>query len=747
MAADVGSIFSRDEVLGGMPARRASTLLYAIEARTALLSARARRAMANFETERTAAEHEQEFLSALAEGRDSVVATTIQELDRHADRWAGLIPAEPALRAEILRRIVDKYGLPVQATGVRAALGAGDPAVTTAYVERAGKPLAAAGAAPLSTRERLRWWRARASRRLESLPPFWLAFTLTLTETVGGGVLALPIALAGFGPVGATVLLIVFGVLNVLTLAALVESITRDGVMRYGSSFLGRLIGDYLGRPGLAIAIPTILVLDIVGFSVALIGFGTTVGGVTGMPVVLWAAALFMVVATILWRGKLDATVAVAVTVGAVNLALLLGISAIAFLNARPDAFAGSGTGLALDSSVLELIFGVALVAYFGHTSAGHSAKVVLARDPSGRHLLSGNIAAMLTAMVIYILFVFVVTGAVGANALVGYSGTALTPLAQRVGPIIDVLGTVYIVLAVGMSAVHLGLGVYNQMADVIASTPFARIGGRDGIRSAARIADFGLRAAPLLAVFVIVELLLVRGSISFTEPLSVVGTLTLPLLGGVFPMLILVAARRRGERLPGRVIGPLGWPVVAVAIGGVFLFGVLAFGLWIWTGPLQRVAALLVAGAIVALAVASWRRGAFHPRTIVEYRLESGPPDRGVLTIVSDGRSVPAMVNVDETTGRRRETASELVVNAPNRLRSITVDLPRDVAPELRLWVHAIGPDGTSSRLSAHVHVREGDEDVGLQVDDRNHSTMTLRGGDELAQLTISVAPGQAST
>ncbi len=88
---------------------------------------------------------------------------------------------------------------------------------------------------------------------------------------------------------------------------------------------------------------------------------------------------------------------------------LLLLISAIAFANARPDAFAtGVGTGIAFDASLLELIFGVALVAYFGHTSAGHAAKVVLARDPSGRHLLAGNVAAMLAAMVIYIVFVLV---------------------------------------------------------------------------------------------------------------------------------------------------------------------------------------------------------------------------------------------------------------------------------------------------------------------------------------------------
>ena len=746
MSADAGAIFSRDEVLGGMPARRASTLLYAIEARTALLSARARRAMARFETERTTAEHEQEFLSALGDGRDLPATTTIQELDRHADRWAGLVPLEPALRAELLRRVVDKYGLPLQATNVRSALGAGDPAVAAAYLLRTGISLDVAGTVPLTTRERLRWWRARASRQLESLPPFWMAFVLTLTETVGGGVLALPIAFAGFGPVGATALLIVFGVLNILTIAALVEAITRDGEMRYGDAFLGRLIGDYLGRPGLAISIPTVLLLDVVGFSVALIGFGTTVGGVTGMPAVIWVAALFVVVAGILWRGTLNATVAVAVAVGSINLFLLLAISALALVKARPDAFAGSGAGLTLDASVLELVFGVALVAYFGHTSAGHAAKVVLARDPTGRHLLSGNIAAMLMAMVIYIVFVLVVTAAVGSTALSGYHGTALTPLAAAVGPSIDVLGTAYIVLGVGLSAVHLGLGLYNQMADVVAATPLGRLERTDA-RGFGHAADFAVRAAPLAAIFVVVEVLLARGSISFTEPLNVVGTLTLPLLGGVLPMLIIVAARRRGERMPGRMIRPLGSPFVAIAIGGIFLFGVVVYGLWIWDQPIERTAALIVGAAIVALALVSWRRGAFQARTVVEYRVDVGPPDRGVLTVVSNGRIVPATVDIEETTGRRRETVQELVINAPNRLRSLTVELPRGVAPELRLWVHAIGPDGTSASTPADIRIRDGTDEVGVPIGEGSHPTIRLRGGDEPAQLTISVAPGQASS
>jgi hypothetical protein len=152
-------------------------------------------------------------------------------------------------------------------------------------------------------------------------------------------------------------------------------------------------------------------------------------------------------------------------------------------------------------------------------------------------------------------------------------------------------------------------------------------------------------------------------------------------------------------------------------------------------------------AGASVALAVVSWQRGAFRPRTNVEYRVELGPPDHGVLSIVSDGRGVPSAVDLDETTGRRHETVGELVINAPNRLRSITVDLPAGVAPELRLWVHAIGPDGRSTSTPTDVRIHEGSDEEGVvAVGERSHS-IRLRGGDETARLTISVAPGQAST
>jgi len=736
MAADEAPAFSRESVLGGLPARRASTLLFAIENRTALLVSRARHAMARFETERTAADREQSFLAALAGGRTPLAKLRIQDLDRHATGWADLVPPDPALRAAVLGRIVEKYGLPGPAHELRTVLGATDPAVAEAYQRQSGHQLVVTATGSLPARERLRWLRAGVSRRLESLPPFWLAYALTLTETVGGGVLALPIAFARFGPLGAAVVLAFFGLVNTLTVAALVESITRDGNMRYGNAFFGRLVGDYLGRPGILVAVPALFALDAVGFLVALVGFGTTIGGATGLPTTACAALLFVVVLVVLWRGAFDATVALAVAVGLINLGLIILITILALGAATGGpSFPAAQAGLAIDASLLEVMFGVALVAYFGHTSAGHAAKVVLARDPSGRHLMAGNVAAILTAMVVYIGFVLAVTAAVGPGALDGYQGTALTPLAARIGPVIDAFGTVYVTLGVGLSAIYLGLGIFNQMIEVIAATPL--MGARSDL--AARLVGFAIRAAPLVAIFIAVEALLSANVISFTEPLNLVGTITLPLLGGLFPMLLLVASRQRGERLPGRVIGALGWRVTAVLIGALYLASLIAFGLWIWHEPLERLAALATAGAMIALALVTWRRGAFAPRTVVEYRVEAGPPAYGVLSLLSGGRPLSAEIGLGETTGDRSLTAAEAIINAPNRLRTITIALPARAARELELWIHAISPDGTSTPAASALELASDGQVQALSVDGRTDAPLVVPGTGEAVLLTIS--------
>jgi len=716
MAAE-GFGFSRDELLKGLPARRASTLLFAIESRTALLVARDRRAMATFETDTTEAEKEGAFMAALAEGRRPPLRPTIQDLDRHAADWADLLPPDVEGRAAVLRQFADKYGLPAQASSVRRIVGASDAGLAAAFERQAGVSLDSLAGGPLSLRERWRWWRSRSAARIEDLPPAWLALALTLTETVGGGILALPIAFAGLGVWAATALLIIFGLVNVLTVAALVEGITRNGNMRYGSSYFGRLVGDYLGRPGNAVLTPALFLLNAVGFVVALVGFGSTLAGATGLPIGAWAALLFAVNLVYLWRGSFNATVASALTIGVVNIALITTISLLALAHARPGASAFPTVTLdevALDPSVLELVFGVALMAYFGHTSAGNAAKVVLARDPSGRSLLWGNVGAMLAAMALYVLAVVAIGLALGQDELTGYAGTAITPLAAKVGPIVNVLGSVYVVLAVGLGSIYLSLSLFNQMAELVPSMSARAVVGAS-VRS--RIPGFVTRAAPIALIFLAVESLIALGSISFTGPLSVVGTVTLPLLGGIFPMLMLVAARSKGDRIPGRVISFIGAPMVVATTIGVFFLAELSYGLFIWTGPIERIAAIAVAALIPVVWLVTWRRGAFRRRTVIELRREPGPPERGILTVTAIGRQLPAELILADDGGARRAVAASITIADPEAVRSASVILPAEITGELKVWAHSITHDGDSTAIPCRVSATGGSRPVDLTL------------------------------
>jgi len=81
------------------------------------------------------------------------------------------------------------------------------------------------------------------------------------------------------------------------------------------------------------------------------------------------------------------------------------------------------------------------------------------------------------------------------------------------------------------------------------------------------------------------------------------------------------------------------------------------------------------------------------------------------------------------------------------NRIRRGTVDLPVDVAPEVSLWVHSVGPDGDSTRTPVDVRVHGGSTDTAFRVADAAMSAFAVGTGTDPARLTISLAPGTASS
>src|SRR5215470_7616583 len=143
MAPDETNPFpGREELLAGLPARRADTLLFVIESRTAHLLARSRRAITPFAIEADDDENELEFFEAFSQGRDPPITPAIQDLERHSGQWAPLVARNPQVRAAVAHRLGKKYRFTRRDTpGIRRALALDDPEVSQAYRRLYHQPL------------------------------------------------------------------------------------------------------------------------------------------------------------------------------------------------------------------------------------------------------------------------------------------------------------------------------------------------------------------------------------------------------------------------------------------------------------------------------------------------------------------------------------------------------------------------------------------------------------------------------
>lgn len=733
-------MFSREALLGGgLPARRASTILFAIESRTAALVRSNRVNRAAYVGEHTVAEREQEFLAALAAGRQSA-PVRIQDIEAHADGWADLLPGGADVRAVIARMLGSKYRFTKPLVpGIRAALGLDDPSVSEAFERQHGTPLTSIYAVRLTRTEQLRWFRARVARRFETLPPFWIAYFLALTETIGEGILIVPVAMAGIGPLPAVILLIILGLVNVITLASLAEAVTRNGSMRYGTAYFGRLVGELLGPAaslGQSIALG---VFNVVVLFAYFLGFASVFTGATGIPEGVWVALLFAINVFFLRKESLDDTIASAIVIGVINLGLVGLITLVAATRIEATNLTYTDVpvlnGHPPDAATVGLIFGVVLVAFFGHTSVANASKLILTRDPSGRSLLWGNVCALGTVIVLYCLAVVAVIGAVGPG-LVETRGTAITPLAAAVGPVVNVLGSIYVVLAIGIGSIYVTLGTYNQVVELLRSP--GRKGDLIERLGANRRTRLVIGLMPALAVVLVLEAALLLDVDWFAGPIGYVGVLAVPLVGGVFPMLLVAAARRKGEYVPGRVIRLLGRPIVVVVVTALFLTGVFAHGLVIWESPAARGAAIVVGVASIALVVRLALTGRFRSRSIIEVRVD----DRGTaaLNVTSDGK--PVVVDHPLATDRAGRVPEPL-----------TVELEPGGARELRIWGHRVTADGWSATMPVSVRVLQAPGRAGAgepfvpmaAVDASTDDPLLLPLGDQQVTVTVRLHPADS--
>jgi amino acid permease len=727
-SAETGFL-SREELMGGLHAKRASTLLFAIEASTAQ-SVLQSRVTARFAGEKVAEAKERAFLNALSQGRDLPIQPTIQDLERHAGEWAPLVSPEPALRAVVAYLLSQKH-IFTHATvpNLRKALSLDDEAVKQNFETRYGFPLADIYAPEISRFERLRWVWSGIAYRIDHLPPFWSVFAMTLTEAVGASILALPIALAGMGALAGILLVIGLGLVNILTIAALSESVVRNGNLRYGSAYFGRLITDFLGGAGYSVLIVTFLLLNVTVFIVYGVGVSKTLADITGVPAFIWPLPLFLIDFYFLIRQSYSATIASNLVIGGFNLVLILLMALLAFPHLRPEnLFAVNLPGLggrSFDPASLSLVFGVVLWTYFGYTSPVGSARQALRGDPSGRSLIWGAIAAVVVAIAFNVVWLIGVSGTITPATLAAETGTGLTPLAEQAGPLINVFGLIFVVLSMGMGMISYSLSIFSQVDEWLsewhpkespAGTSLSAWARQVSSTSTGR---FVIGVAPVVILFVVTALLLLTGQESFAGPLSFLGTLAVPLLVGIFPVLLLAAGRQKGEYVPAAFFEWLGNPVVLVILYVLFLATIFIHGLVIWQDPFQRFAAVIAGIIILGMTFLVMRRGAFTPRAVLEVRVEQTPQEEATFTLTSSGKPMPADVQLHYQDGEKALHTSGAELENFSLLRSATFELPLHRARELKVWLHVVTRQGHSQRLFAHVQVRNGTATRQVAVDD----------------------------
>ena len=223
---------------------------------------------------------------------------------------------------------------------------------------------------------------------------------------------------------------------------------------------------DYLGRVGSLALSALLFVFCLLGLPVFYVGFGETLEHATGLSAAVWIALLFAVGVFYLRRESLNATVTTAMAIGAVNLLLIVSLSLLALAHVETDNLLHAELpltgGRALDGSLVAAVFGVALFAYFGHTTVAICGGLVLRRDPGGASLVRGCAAAQTTAVVLYCFFVVAANGALAPEALVDEAGTVLSPLADEIGLAATLLGSTFVVLALGIGSLYVVLDLFE---------------------------------------------------------------------------------------------------------------------------------------------------------------------------------------------------------------------------------------------------------------------------------------------
>ena len=111
---------------------------------------------------------------------------------------------------------------------------------------------------------------------------------------------------------------------------------------------------------------------------------------------------------------------------------------------------------------------------------------------------------------------------------------------------------------------------------------------------------------------------------------------------------------------------------------------------------------AAVAAGLILVVIWLAWRRGSFRPRSVIEVRREAS--GTGMLTVTVSGCPADTSIRVAEDGSQREIRGSERRLNRFDAVRWASFQLPRSDTRQLKVWVHAVTPEGDSEPIAATV-------------------------------------------
>jgi hypothetical protein len=265
-------------------------------------------------------------------------------------------------------------------------------------------------------------------------------------------------------------------------------------------------------------------------------------------------------------------------------------------------------------------------------------------------------------------------------------------------GPAVHVLGGLFAVLAMGLGSIAMSLALFYHVHEWLPGEATERMRFASGI-------------LPVVALFGLVEWLLLTDRASFTGAIGFVNSVTGPALSGIFPILLLAASRRTGDYVPGTIWGFLNHPFVAAALYSLFTATMFAYALVLWDDVAPRIVAGASGLVLLGMTARSVLGGAFRAQLVVELRADQRA-EHAVFNVTDGGRQVEAEVRVDSLAGESRVRTRTGEVLDLEAVRSLALQLPDSRAQSLKVWLHRVTADGRSQAIAGEIRVDFGGAD-----------------------------------